>query len=111
MSATRSTQLLEGPIFCRRITSKYPIYGQPAHLAKRVVWPHEASLMPHACVTKPTRRLRWVGDIERKNYPMKRKDCLADPTSENLKSQETTKEDAPKVGTDGTGLSCPVAAW
>ena len=29
------------------------------------------------------------------------------PTSDNLKPQETTKEDAPDMGPDGAELSCP----
>jgi hypothetical protein len=29
------------------------------------------------------------------------------PTSDNLKPQETAKEDTPEVGADGSGLSCP----
>ena len=32
---------------------------------------------------------------------------LDSPTSDNLTPQETTKEEAPEVGTDGAGLSCP----
>ena len=31
----------------------------------------------------------------------------SNPTSDNLTPQETTKEDAPEVGTDGSELSCP----
>jgi hypothetical protein len=29
------------------------------------------------------------------------------PTSDNLTPQETTDQDAPDIGEDGTGLSCP----
>ena len=29
------------------------------------------------------------------------------PTSDNLNPPETTKQDAPEVGADGAGLSCP----
>ena len=29
------------------------------------------------------------------------------PTSDNLTPQETTKQDAPDMGPDGAGLSCP----
>ena len=31
----------------------------------------------------------------------------ANPTSDNLNPQETTKDDAPDMGLDGAGLSCP----
>ena len=31
----------------------------------------------------------------------------AKPTSDHLNPQETTKQDAPEVGADGGGLSCP----
>jgi hypothetical protein len=31
----------------------------------------------------------------------------SNPTSDNLNPQETTTQDAPDMGADGAGLSCP----
>ena len=31
----------------------------------------------------------------------------SDPTTDNLTPQETTSQDAPDMGVDGAGLSCP----
>jgi hypothetical protein len=42
--------------------------------------------------------------IERTTCGLRNSD---NPTSDNLTPQETTKQDAPIMGADGDGLSCP----
>ena len=32
---------------------------------------------------------------------------VSDPISDNITSQETTKQDSPEMGQDGASLSCP----